>query len=338
MLPNFLKDLGRKVIPLDTYMAACLNHYYSHKDAIGPQGDFITAPQVSQLFGEMLGVWFLDTWIEKNETRPFVYAELGPGRGTLLKDMHKTFQLRPSYLEQMTIYSVDINPTFQALQKEALSPTPLIHCKTIQELLQNIRPQPLYVMANEFFDTYAIKQYVFQKNTWWQRGVILEEEGTLKWELIPTHQPDIDFKLYPPLQEGDILELCPALMDDLRDLVAYIQRFGGALLAVDYGYHGYLWGDSFQALKDHQMVDPLHMPGECDLTAHVNFAYLQEIAGPQAIFENQGEFLLRMGIVQRAQKLITQNLDLQIPLMQGLERLIHPQHMGQLFKVLSIKA
>lgn len=322
-----------KAIPLESFMDECLKNYYTNANAIGASGDFITAPEVSQLFGESIGLWFLNRMMFDEHIKPFVFAEFGPGRGVLLGDVLKVFKLRPTLMELMELQAVEIHPTFKGLQTKAVAPKSIQHHSTIQELLTAIAPRPLYCMANEFFDTYPIEQYIFQGHTWLKRAVVFDGEKYC-WTTLEANPPKVDS--YPAPKEGDILEVCPSLLEDYKLLQEYILKHGGALLSVDYGYTNFLYGDSFQALAKHKFVNPLENPGQADLTAHVNFAALKSMTDPALNVRvmTQGEFLISMGIHIRSQQLIFLNPTEKETIDDQVNRLIVPEAMGDLFKVL----
>ncbi|MGP6087719.1 class I SAM-dependent methyltransferase [Antarctobacter jejuensis] len=320
---------------LADYMAACLMHpahgYYSTRDPLGAAGDFTTAPEISQMFGEVIGLCLAQAWMDQGAPAPFALAELGPGRGTLMADILRATARVPGFHTAAQVHLVETSPTLRAEQGKRL-PNARWHdsVETLPEL-------PLFLIANEFFDALPIRQFQRDGEAWRERVVGLEGE-TLRIGLGgPSVQPGLSDRLQDT-KDGDIVETCAPARTIAADLGARLARHGGLALIVDYGgWHSL--GDTLQALKGHSPVDPLQTPGAADLTAHVDFEPIARGAAPATytLLTPQGVFLERLGITQRAQALARglsgEALDSHIA---AHRRLTHPDEMGSLFKTLAL--
>lgn len=330
-------------LPVSRYMALCLGHprhgYYITRDPLGAGGDFTTAPEISQMFGELLGLWAVAMWQQMGAPAPFVLAELGPGRGTLMADALRAARVVPAFGQAARVHLVETSPVLREAQRRTLADIDIKWHGRIEEL----PPGPAIVLANEFFDALPIDQYVRGADGWHERRVGLNADGRLAFGLEPRPSPFAAAFAPPgPAPEGAVLEHMesgPALA-----LARRIAAEGGAALVVDYG-HGGGFGDTLQALAHHAFADPLAEPGEADLTAHVDFAGLARIAVGQgaAAFGPlpQGEFLLRLGLAQRAERLMAQaGPEGEEAIASAALRLAGTGdgQMGALFKVLAITA
>ena len=308
-------------IPVSQFMAAANAHYYATRDPLGAAGDFTTAPEISQMFGELIGAWAADLWDRAG--RPAVaWVELGPGRGTLSADALRVMAragLTPS------IHLVETSAMLRAAQAERL-PGATWH-DSLNTLPEDV---PLIVVANEFFDALPIRQLVRRADAWHERLVACQD--TLFVPIAGAAVPDT---IVPPALRdaapGAVIETSPAGVAVMADLAARIVAQGGAALVIDYGYEGPAIGDTLQAVRAHAFANPFETPGEQDLTAHVDLATLGLVAtasgarcdGPVG----QGAFLRALGIDQRAAALgerVTQDRD----------RLV--EQMGELFKVIAV--
>lgn len=328
-------------ISIGTYMSLCLGHpqhgYYMQREAFGAQGDFITAPEISQLFGEMLAVWVMLTWERMGKPENIQLVELGPGRGTLMSDIWRSLTVQPDLRDKVQLHLVEFSPRLQQVQQEALEGAPATWHSTIETLPQS----PSIIIANEFFDALPIEQAVFHQDDWYQRLVTSDEE-----DLFFTMGDILQGIAEDEMPEGSIFEYAPLATTVMQQLCRFIRKNGGALLAIDYGDDAPLserFGDTLQALREHQMVDIFDEPGKSDLTAHVAFSSLEMIAREEGCVTDpiltQREFLTRMGIRLRAEKLAAKATDEQAPaLFSGLDRLVDPAQMGDLFKVLQVYA
>jgi NADH dehydrogenase [ubiquinone] 1 alpha subcomplex assembly factor 7 len=308
-------------------MALCNAHYYATRDPLGAAADFTTAPEISQMFGELVGLWCADLWLRADKP-PVVYVELGPGRGTLAADalraMGKVGLAPPVHL-------FDTSPVLAAAQRR-LMPGAITH-ESIATLPTD---RPLLIVANEFFDALPIRQLVRTGEAWRERMV--DHDGD---RLVPTVGGQrFDAAIPLALKDGDVIEMSPASVAILRDLAARIVAQGGALLAIDYGYEGPLAGDTLQAVRAHRFADPLEAPGEQDLTAHVDFAALAEAARQEGAAAygpiGQGVLLKALGIDARAAALARAAPDRAGDIAAARDRLT--QAMGTLFKALAVTA
>lgn len=322
-------------IALSDYMAECLLHpdhgYYATRDPLGQTGDFITAPEISQMFGELLGLCLAQTWMDQGQPAQFTLAELGPGRGTLMADALRATQAVPGFHAAARVHFVEASPVLRAKQA-ALVPDAV----WLDDVTQ-LPDAPLYLIANEFFDALPIRQFTRDPGGWREHMVGLEG-GKLALGLSSPAPIDALEHRLADTQPGDIVELCPALRGITAQIGAKIAAHGGAALIIDYGDWRSL-GDTLQALTAHETVDPLKAPGHADLTAHVDFEAIADSAGPASFtrLTTQGVFLERLGITQRAQALAKHMqgdaLDHHIA---AHRRLTHPAEMGELFKVIGL--
>jgi SAM-dependent MidA family methyltransferase len=325
-------------ISVADYMAECLLHptmgYYQSRDPFGAQGDFITAPEISQMFGELIGLCLAQTWIDQGQPQGCVLAELGPGRGTLMADILRATRGVPGFHDAMRVCLVEASAPLRARQAETLQSYAPEWFDTVADLPKG----PLFVIANEFFDALPIRQFIRTKEGWSER--LIGGTDALGFGLgTPTPQPALQYRL-EDTQDGDLVEICEPAAPILRDLALRIGQHGGAGLIIDYGDWRSL-GDTLQALKAHDPVDPLLTPGEADLTAHVDFESLtMACADTGCAFTRvtpQGVFLERLGITPRAQALASRLTGKPLTDLQSAHRrLTHPEEMGNLFKVLGL--
>ena len=326
------------------YMAICLfdpdDGYYTTRQPFGATGDFTTAPEISQIFGELIGVWAFSAWQAIGRPLPVTLTEIGPGRGTLMRDVLRTLdRLDPAFARDATIAMIETSPNLAEVQRATLGERPerITWRRTITELPN----RPLIIVGNELFDAIPIHQYVKLGGRWRERAIGLDEVGKLRF-MAAAAAPDpallpSDAAVAP---EGAIVELAPArtaLMDAIAERIA---TKGGAGLFIDYGHLQSAVGDTLQAVRAHRYEDVLANPGEADLTAHVDFAALAASArahGLDAHLVTQGSFLLDMGILQRAGRL-GEGADATVrERLQGeVERLAGADAMGSLFKVLAV--
>ncbi|MDQ1899181.1 SAM-dependent methyltransferase [Paracoccus sp. WLY502] len=314
-------------ITLADYMEICLLHprygYYATRDPFGVQGDFTTAPEIHQMFGELCGLALAQAWMDQGSPAPFTLAEIGPGRGTLMADMLRAIRKAPGMGEAVEVALIEASPHLRQIQRDRLGA--VAHLDTVEELPE----KPLFLMANEFFDALPIRQYQRIPDGWCERMVGLADEG-LRLGLGPVVQLPRDG------QPGDVVEECPAAPAIVEGIARRIAGHGGAAIFVDYGgWNGY--GDTFQALRNHAPEDPLACPGEADLTAHVDFAPLAAAAIRAGAVASrpihQGDWLLSLGAAQRAERLAAAGDG---GAMAALRRLTHPDEMGHLFKAMAI--
>lgn len=319
------------------YMASCLLHpvhgYYTTGRPFGSEGDFVTAPEISQMFGELIGLALAQAWLDQGAPSPVTLAELGPGRGTLMADVLRATTGVPGFAEAARVTLFDASPQLRAVQADTLKG----HDPCWIDNLDDLPPQPLLVIANEFFDALPIRQFQRAGDMWRERKVGARNRA-LTFGLGPAQpQPALADRLNDT-RDGDLVEDCPSLAPTMAPIVDRIARHGGAALIVDYGDWRSL-GDTLQAVQGHINADPLDAPGKADLSAHVDFEALSRSAAPCKVgrLTPQGVFLERLGITQRAQNLARslrgKTLDNHIA---AHRRLTHPQEMGNLFKVMAI--
>ncbi len=296
-----LRDLIRLEGPIgvDRYMAICLGDpqhgYYTTRDPFGAAGDFVTAPEISQMFGELIGLWAAEVWLQMGSPAPVVMVELGPGRGTLMADALRAARALPAFRQALSVHLVETSPVLRQAQGRALADAD----PTWHDATGTLPDGPIIVIANEFLDALPIRQFVRKDGAWRERLVGLDPDGRLAFGLAPDPEP-----LAGAAPEGTVREVPVAALPIVRDIARRIAATGGAALFIDYGHDGAGYGDTLQALRAHGFADPLARPGSQDLTVHVDFAILREAARAEACAYqgtvSQGEWLLRLGLGQRA--------------------------------------
>jgi NADH dehydrogenase [ubiquinone] 1 alpha subcomplex assembly factor 7 len=332
-------------ITLAQFMAAALadprHGYYVRQDPIGRSGDFITAPEISQMFGELIGLWCAHGWELMGRPTPLRLVELGPGRGVMMADMLRAARVLPSLIDALDLHLVEINPGLRTRQREAIDLPATWH-----ERLDTVPPGPLLLVANEFLDALPIRQFQRLPDGWHERAIALVEEASLeaprfRFALAPAPVPAA---LLPPeaadAPMGAIAELCPAAAALAEAVAARLVDRGGYALFLDYGRRGCL-GDSLQAMRGHRFHDALADPGAADLTAHVDFAALARAASRLGALTAgpvpQGTFLRRLGIAARAEALRRSATPEQArDIESALHRLTAPEQMGSLFQAFAL--
>lgn len=316
----------RLPLRLDVWMGACLAHYYATRDPLGAAGDFTTAPEVSQMFGELVGLWLAQAWADQGRGA-FILAELGPGRGTLMRDALRAAARQPGFREAADLWLVETSPALRATQSAALSGA------RWADRIEDLPDGAVFLVANEFLDALPIRQFQRTDAFWRERHV--GADGFL-WSP-PRPDAALDAR-FPDLGDGAMAEISPQAEATAAALGARIAARGGAALLVDYGgWDGH--GDTLQALRGHVPVDPLADPGEADLTAHVRFRPLAEAARPAVAFgpAGQGAFLERLGITARANALARGRAPAEVEaIVAAHRRLTHPEEMGSLFQVMAL--
>jgi NADH dehydrogenase [ubiquinone] 1 alpha subcomplex assembly factor 7 len=321
-------------ISVADYMADCLLHpvhgYYTTRDPFGTTGDFTTAPEISQMFGELVGLALAQAWIDQGMPSPFTLAELGPGRGTLMADALRAAKAVPGFLQAARVVLVEASPHLRAVQARTLSS----HQPLWLDLVEDLPDRPTFLLANEFLDALPIRQFLRSGDGWRERVVGLKD-GKLAFGLSPPLPSAPDGPAFREARPGDLVEHGAAAQVAVAAALRPILRHGGLALFVDYGG----WrskGDTLQALRAHAPDDPLAHPGEADLTAHVDFEPIAALAPAHAI-TTQGEFLRKLGIEARAVRLARNLTGHSLESHQSaLRRLTHPSEMGSLFKVLAL--
>jgi len=342
----------RRIIAVDgpisiaRYMALALTHptlgYYATRDPFGVRGDFVTAPEISQMFGELIGLWAAAVWQRMGSPKRVNLVELGPGRGTLMTDALRALMVVPAFRAAIDVHLVEASPLLRAKQQEALGGfgIPIAWHGDVAEVPDG----RLIVIANEFFDALPLHQAVKASDGWHERMVGIDEEDRLAFALNPDPVRGLDGMLPPRIRaapNGALFEWHPDR--NVSDLAARLVRSGGAALIVDYGHLESGIGDTLQSVTAHGFAAPLASPGEADLTAHIDFAALAraaERAGARASRPvKQGEFLRRLGIAKRADMLKVRATPTQAANIDAaLARLtaMGATGMGELFKAIAV--
>ena len=320
-----------------TYMSLALTHprsgYYTGKDPLGAKGDSVTAPEISQMFGELIGFYLVNIWQQMSEPKSFTLLELGPGRGTLMQDALRVAAKAEGFLDACHLQLFETNPALRAQQAERLGQYNPYWASAIDEVAED----PLLVVANEFFDAMPIRQFVKGTDGWHERQVGLRE-GKRVFGLSPTPIPEASMpEAVRGAAPGEIYEVSLASADIIQQLGTRIRDQRGALLAIDYGYGDLQTGETLQAVHNHAFVDPLDAPGEVDLSAHVSFGALRIIAEEVGLtvekLSTQRDFLGGLGIVERATALARANPARMDEIGAALKRRTAPEEMGTQFKV-----
>ena len=322
---------------LGEYMAACLMHpehgYYATRDPFGTAGDFTTAPEISQMFGELVGLALAQSWLDQGAPAPVVLAELGPGRGTLMADLLRATRAVPGFHDALRLHLVETSPALRAAQAATIGRDDV----TWHDSVETLPRGPLFLVANEVFDALPIRQFQRAGEGWRERVVGLDGDSLTLGLGPASARPELDQRLIDT-RDGDIVETCAPARTIAAAIGARIAQAGGAALVVDYGD----WrsnGDTFQAVAGHAPADPFAAPGEADLTAHVDFEALAHAAAPAAHSRlcSQGTFLARLGIGARAEAL-ARGLSgaARDSHMAAFRRLTEADEMGTLFQVLGL--
>ena len=327
-------------ITVERYMELALTHpdfgYYMNRDPFGATGDFTTSPEISQMFGELIGLWAAEVWSSMGSPRPVHLIELGPGRGTLMSDALRAARIEPEFRAALDVWLIETSPTLAAMQHELL-----LDCGVAvawAQSLKEIPAGPAIVIGNEFLDTLPVRQFVRVSGEWRERVVRLNDQGGLAYDLGP---PEPYIRTNAP--NGGVLEVNPAGHRFMFELGARLVNQGGAALLIDYGHSVTGLGDTLQALRAHRYVDPLAAPGDCDLTAHVDFAAMARSASATgaAVYGpiDQGDFLRAIGIDLRTKALVDRaGPERAEELQQARNRLVGKAkgEMGALFKAMAV--
>ena len=332
-------------MPVWRYMELCLTHpehgYYVSRDPLGREGDFTTAPEVSQMFGELLGLWTASVWKAIGSPPALRLVELGPGRGTMMADALRALRVLPPLYQSLSVHLVEINPVLRDKQQ-----TTLMGARNVfwHENIDEVPEGPAVILANEYFDVLPIHQMVRRETGWHERVVEFDDSGKLVFGAAPEPTPRFEV-LLPPLVRaapvGAVFEWRPDA--EVLKIAARVRDQDGAALIIDYGHVRSDAGDTFQAITRHSFTDPLKNPGQADVTAHVDFQALVRAAedlgarihGPIT----QGEFLKRLGIETRALTLMAKTTpEVSADISSALKRLTDSGRsgMGSMFKVLAI--
>ncbi|MGB1539831.1 MAG: class I SAM-dependent methyltransferase [Rickettsiales bacterium] len=350
---NLTERIRKKIaqdgpVPLADYMALALGDpdygYYMHKDPLGLKGDFVTSPEISQIFGELIGIWCAECWQQMGRPQIDV-IELGPGRGTLMMDCLRATAHISGFHDAIRVHMVEMSPVLRKLQQQGLNgkhPRISWH-DTLPET-----DRPKLIIANEFFDALPIRQFVVTEKGYCERMVDWRDNSFCFVAGENRNKLPGD---YPPepkgaLPKGTIIEQCPLAQRVMMDIAQTLKTHGGAMLAIDYGYarapHMLTAGDTVQAVYEHAYHNVLEHPGKADITAHVDFTTLADIARSMGVeaapLMNQRDFLLKMGGKMRMEQLCrhANSKEQQERITQSFGRLVSREEMGTLFKVLAV--
>ena len=319
-------------IPVSAFMAQALGHpehgYYRRADPLGRGGDFITAPEISQMFGELIGAWCSVVWRAMGQPDPVILCELGPGRGTLMADLLRAAAMDAPFRKAIRIHLVETSPPLRARQAETLAEArPIWH-----DTFDSVPSGPILAVANEFFDALPIRQFIRRSEGWHERMIDFTN-GTFAFVDGPVVAIDA-----PPASVGAIFETSDAARGVASQLGARLAKNGGAALIIDYGHVVTATGDTLQAVRRHARAEPLADPGEADLTAHVDFQALAGAARPTRAWGpvTQGAFLRGLGIELRADRLMRSNPAKAREVELACGRLIDVTAMGTLFKTMAL--
>jgi SAM-dependent MidA family methyltransferase len=350
-LPPLEVEIRRRIaaagpMPVAQYMTLCLTHpqygYYVTRDPLGAKGDFVTAPEISQMFGELIGLWSAAVWKAMGSPTNIRLVELGPGHGTMLLDALRALHAVPAFRKALAVHLVEISPALEQRQRQAVGgiDVPVNWHRSLDEVPDG----PAIILANEFFDALPVHQAVMCVDGWHERVVKIGDDGSLQFSHARDPIPLFDQMLPKSVRDSEIGAIFEWRADQVAlELGHRVVRGGGAALIIDYGHVESATGDTFQAVRRHDFVNPLRTPGLVDLTAHVDFRALAQAAesigarahGPV----DQGEFLIRLGIETRAEALrkgspLSKNAEIN----SALARLTSAEGvgMGKLFKVIAI--
>jgi SAM-dependent MidA family methyltransferase len=350
-LPPLENEIRRRIagagpMPVAQYMTLCLTHpdfgYYVTRDPLGAKGDFVTAPEISQMFGELIGLWSAAVWNAMGSPERVRLVELGPGRGTMLLDALRALHSVPAFRKALDVHLVEISPALEQRQRQAVGgiDVPVSWHRSLDEVPDG----PAIILANEFFDALPVHQAVMCVDGWHERVVKIADDGSFQFSHARDPIPLFEQMLPASVRNAQIGAIFEWRADQVAlELGRRVVRGGGAALIVDYGHVASATGDTFQAVRNHDFVNPLRSPGLVDLTAHVDFQALAQAAesigarahGPL----DQGEFLLRLGIETRAEALkkgspLSKNAEIN----SALARLTSTEGvgMGKLFKAIAL--
>jgi SAM-dependent MidA family methyltransferase len=317
-------------ISVADYMALANAHYYAGRDPLGGAGDFTTAPEISQMFGELIGLWMADLWLRAGRPAGVCYVELGPGRGTLASDALRA--MRSTGLEP-AVHFVETSPVLR--QAQAASVPQASWHQDGGSLPEGV---PLLIVANEFFDALPTRQLIATTSGWRERLVAADEDG-----FSPVPGPPVGSAAIPDhirhAPPGTVLETSPASVAVVKQLAHLLAASGGAGLIVDYGYERTSAGETLQAVAKHHFADPWHDPGGRDLTAHVDFEALAAAVRDMGVTvhgpRDQGDWLESIGMAARAAKLTKASPDRSADIEAARHRLTAAEQMGSLFKAMA---
>jgi len=334
------------------YMTICLLDpvygYYPTRDPLGSEGDFITAPEISQMFGEVIGLWCIQTWQDMGRPKKVQLIELGPGRGIMMSDMLRAMQLDKDFLKAVNVMLIEASPALEAVQGKTLSnaPCPISWAESLDKAPKG----PSIIIGNEFLDCLPIRQFIqkdrFAGRAGWQERMIALDDGNLGFGLSPAAISETIQATLPEAQEDakndELLEVCPASAQIIDQIKSRFEKDKGRALFIDYGPEVTEFGDTLQALKRHEKVGVFSDPGNTDLTARVDFGALVELAQSVELSVTtpipQREFLSKLGLEMRAVALSRAKLDSKDKIARQLHRLTASDEMGELFKAICFQS
>lgn len=335
-------------ITVSSYMTEVLTNpkygYYINQNPFGSSGDFITAPEISQMFGELIGLWFADVWIKMNKPLKVHLIEFGPGKGTLMADFLRVLKVLPDFHDVIELHFVEASPQLIDIQKDKFKHHigKITWHETVKSALNVAEDEDAatFIIANEFFDALPIRQFQKGELGWHERMVTVDENGDGLITVLspfPVHGITLPESL-KVAELHSVIEISP-MTDYITGLIAeHIKKYSGAALFIDYGYNEYRTGETLQAIEQHKYAQIFEKPGYADLSAHVNFRKILDItalAGLKPLGPTyQGKFLNDMGIEERVKTLTKDAMpEQEKDILSALNRLIAPDEMGTLFKV-----
>lgn len=321
-------------IRLSAFMESAISLYYANAAPFGRQGDFVTAPEISQMFGEIIGLWAAVLWQGMGMPNPLLLVELGPGRGFLMQDVLRAAQSLPGFAAALQLHLVETSESLRAVQRATLADQDIIWHSDVAALPEG----PMILIANEFFDALPIDQFILRHEGWCPRLVAADKDGFCFVDGPAIAEARVIELGFPQAQQGEIFEICEAGRALAAALGERFARHPGIALIIDYGHAVSAPGDTLQAISHHRMVPALERPGEVDLTAHVDFQALAERAGcaQASAVVTQSLFLRRLGIELRATRLAAARPEQAARIQADCQRLIDPNDMGGLFKMMAV--
>ena len=330
-------------LPLDKFINLCLYNkkfgYYMKKNPFGKEGDFITAPNISRLFSEMLAIWIICFWQSLGSPKKFNLIELGAGNGEMMKDLIESFRNFPLFLKSCNLIIYEKSPSLIKIQKKKLFKNKIIWISRISKIKKN----PSIFIANEFFDSIAIKQFKKRKNLWVEKFVNFENSKKAFFFEKKTNMKKIEKKInFKISQNQSFIEYSELGLNYLKNISKMIKKNTGGLLLIDYGYTDKKMKNTLQAISKHKFDNVLDNIGNSDITHNINFnlfkRFTKQLGGLRSNLTTQKEFLVKMGIKQRAEMISkNQNFLKKADIYYRLKRLIDEKQMGNLFKVMLIK-
>lgn len=348
MIADRLRDRIRQTGPMSiaAFMTEALfdprDGYYATKDPIGAGADFITAPEISQMFGELMGLWAAQSWMDMGKPGAFQLVELGPGRGTMMADALRAARTVPGFMDAAHVVLIEASAALKAVQAQTLGPTGA-QIRWVDRL-ESVPPGPAIVLGNEFLDCLPVRQAIRRGDAWHERMIGLDADEAFVFVLGPPLGADADFipERLRDAPEDSLVELRPGDRQVVDALAARFAEAPGRALFIDYGPALSETGDTLQAVKAHKKVPPLEAPGTADLTARVDFESLAAAARAAGLAVSgpvtQGDFLIGLGLEARAAALCQAAPDKRALFARQVWRLTDAEQMGTLFKLVCLDA